>query len=265
MRYKFLLLFFSQVLFAGGSSFTFSQNTNGAITVFPINPSFRGADIVAHFGILNAAPFKTPRSQIGLQTTNNGLITNIQFLIPTQNNTILIAAYLLPSNGIPRGSVGKDGSGRGVGYVAIPVEQTVSLIYSPGTMSTSDVYTSSAPPGTLPVFSVDLPQRAADIAEAVALMVVPPIANPRRSFSPVSLKTMINGPYYTDALGGGTSIIENGIIPQVVRVIPTDTPNSSLLRVEFKPFRTNQFTSSEGVATVIVATDQVIGILFNQD
>lgn len=256
-----LACLFSFSLFAQGGD---TLNSDGSVIIFPIDPSARGADISAHFSTLDSTPFKTNQSQIALQTTKNGLITNIQSITPMKNNTILLVKYLLPNNALPKGSVGKDSSGASFGYAAIPVEQTVLLVYSPTTIPTSSVFTSSVPGGTLPIFSVDLAQRAADIEQVVALLANVPIANANLTAFPVSMQTTVNGPFYS----GGTaasSLIVNGLIPQVKSVSSTVSPNGSLLLVTFKPLRVNQFASSDGFATVIVATDQVMQIIFNQN
>jgi len=254
---------FSCSLFGQGS-FTFSENSNGSVIIFPVDPSDRGADIVAHFNTLNSVPFKTDRSQLALQTTKNGLITNIQSITPMANSTILLIAFLLPNNSLPKGNVGKNSSGASFGYAAIPVEQTVLLVYSPTTIPASSIFSSSVPGGTLPIFSVDLAQRAADIEQVVSLLANPPIANVNLTAFPVSMQTTLDGPFYT----GGTassSLIVNGLIPQVQSVSSTVAPNGSLLLVTFKPPRTNQFTTREGFATVVVASDQVLQIIFTQN
>ncbi len=257
------ICFFSCSLFAQGS-FTFSENSNGSVIIFPISPSERGVDIIAHFNTLNSAPFKTDRSQIALQTTKNGLITNIQSITPTTHSTILLIAYLLPTNALPKGNVGKDESGTSFGYVAIPVEQTIELVFSPTTISATSVFTSSVPAGTLPIFSVDLSQRALDIEEAVNFLVTAPRANARSSISPVSIQTTLDGPFYTGGISSN-SLIVNGLIPQVQNASSTVAPNGSLLLVTFKPPRPNQFTTREGFATVVVAPDQVVQIIFTQN
>ena len=255
---------FSSLLFAQGG-ITVSTNGDGSTIFFPIDPRVRGADLVAYFDLLNSdSRFKTDRSQVALQTAKNGLIPNLQELTSMTNGTILLAKYLLPNNSVPRGNSGRDANGGSFGYAAIPVEQTVSLIYSPGTIPMTNVFTSTQAPGTLPVFTVDLTERSQDIEQVVSLLANPPIANRNLSAFPVSIQTTLNGPFYT----GGTStnaLIVDGLIPQVASVSSAEAPNGSLLLITFKALRPNQFTNQEGYATVVVAPDQVLQINFNQN
>lgn len=238
---------------------TFSSN--GSLTIFPISPGARGADIVAMFSTLSSGQFKRSDSQIGLQTTRNGLITNIQFITPMANYTILVVGFWLPNDQPPPGMIGgKANSASRYGYVALPVEQIVEMIYSPTTMSSNSVFTSYALGGTLPLFSVDLTQRAADIIQAVNLLISPPIANRGSTFTPVSLQTTVNGPFY----GANANLITNGVIPRIVSITPVTT-NSTLLLVRFKPLQTNIFLTSGEIATVVISPDQVSGILFTQN
>lgn len=256
-------IFFTFSVFAQ----SLSLSNNGYLTIFPIAPSSRGADIVSMFTTLNTGSFNTVQSQIAIQTTNNGLIPNIQFITPMTNFTILVIGYLLPGNEIPIGNNGGSGAAtlrRRFGYVAIPVEQIVEMIYSPTTIPVTNVYTAPAVQGTLPIFSVDMAQRTADLIQAVTLLITPPIANANSAVTPVSLLTTLNGPYYVGNAGGtGSSIIINGVIPQVAAV--ATVPNSTLLLVTFKPIKTNQYVASGGFATIVVAPEQISGIAFTQN
>lgn len=264
-----VLFFFGMVssVFGQGCSFTFSEASNGAITTYPINPGSRGEDIVAMFAQLNTAPFKiNGQSQVAIQTTNNGLITNVQAITPMTNHTILLIAYLLPSGQLPLGHVGKNASRVSQGFVAIPVEQIIEMIYSPTIMSTSSVFTSKVPGGILPIFSVDLAKRSADIQEAVTLLITPPIANAGTPFTPVSLLTTLGGPYYQGTANtAGAPIIVNGVIPQVEAVDPSIAPNGTLLLVTFKPLQSNPYLNTGASASVVVAPDQIFGIVFTQN
>lgn len=245
-----------------GQSLTFSNN--GSLAIFPISPNARGADIFSMFTTLNTGHYKLSQSQIALQTTKNGLIPNIQFITPMKYNTILIIGYLLPPNNtLPLGNVGGgENPGTRYGYVCIPVEQIVEMIYSPTIMSTSSVFTSHAIGGTLPIFSVDLAQRTADIIQAVNHLISYPIAYLGSAVTPVSLQTTINGPYYLGATGG-TPIISGGLIPQVASIVPV-APNNTLMLVTFKPYQTNTNLSSVGFASVVLSPDQITGIVFTQ-
>lgn len=254
-------------LFGQNCSFTFSEASNGAITKYPIDPGFRGEDIVAMFTQLNTAPFKiNGQSQVAIQTTNNGLIPNIQAITPMTNHTILLIAYLLPSGQLPLGHVGKNALRVSQGFVAIPVEQIIEMIYSPTIMSLSSVFTSKVPGGILPIFSVDLAKRSADIKEAVNLLITPPIANAGSPYTPVSLLTTLGGPYYQGTANTAASpVIVNGVIPQIEAIDTLTAPNGTLLLVTFKPLQSNPYLTTGGIAAVVVAPDQIFGIVFTQN
>jgi hypothetical protein len=269
---------FSSSLF--GQSLNISQATNGAVTVYPVNPGSRGQDIVAMFTTLNQAPFKITRaSQIAIQTTNNGLITNIQSITPMKNYTILLIGYLLPSYIAPTGNVGKNDQNLKLGYAAIMIEQIVELIYSPTIMnvpsaliyssmgtSVQNVFTSKVPQGTLPVFSVDLAKRGEDISEVLTYLINPPIATPGSAYTPVSLITGVSGPYYQGAANtSSTPLFTNGVIPRVQSVSTAMAPNGTLLLVTFIPLQTNPYVTSGSSASVVVAPDQIFGIVFTQN
>src|SRR3989338_2621144 len=127
--------------------------TTGSTAVFSINPMLRGADLLTMFSTLSVVPYKTAQSQLALQTTQSGLIPNVQSLSAATYKTLLIVAY-------------KPGSTPQ--YIVVPVEQITELIYSPVTISSASVFTSlTAPSGNFPFFAVDLSQRATDIEWAV--------------------------------------------------------------------------------------------------
>jgi hypothetical protein len=255
------------ILILGLAFASFAQDltlaSNGSLTIFPINPGSRGADIVSMFTTLTTAPLLRTNSQVALQTTRNGLITNVQFITPMNNYTILVVGYWTPQDQAPSGNSGKrtESDPKRYGYVALPVEQIVEVIYSPTIMSSSFVFTSQALGGTLPIFSVDLAQRSADIIQAVNLLITPPIANPNSTFSPVSLLTTISGPFYGSTTNS-SQMITNGFIPRIVSV--SAVPNSTLLLVQFQPTRTNPYLATGEIATVVVAPDQINGINFSQ-
>ncbi len=272
-RVKTILLAILLVSTAFGQNLSFANN--GSLTIFPINPGSRGADIVSMFNLLNNANsiYKLSSSQIALQTTRNGLITNVQFIIPMANSTILVVGYLMPDNRTPPGvaggipqpiPAGLTATASRYGYIALPVEQIVEMVYSPIMMQSSFIFTSTVLGGTLPLFSVDLAQRAADIIQAVNLLNTPPIANPGTSNAspPVSMLTTVNGPYY-GVTNPSSQLIVNGKIPRIVSITPV-SPNGTLLLVQFKPLVTNNNLLQGEIATIVIAPDQVNEIQFSQ-
>lgn len=259
MKKIFYLFFLSISLSAQDLTLT----TNGSLAIFPIQPASRTADIIGMFNTLRSPPYLLSNSQIALQTTKNGLITNVQFITPMDFSTVLVVGYWLPNDLPPPGVVGgRVASVKRYGYVALPIEQIVEMIYSPIVMSSSFTFSSQPMNGTLPIFSVDMAQRAADIIQAVALLSNTPIAN-NSLYSPVSLSTTLSGPFY-GATTSSTQLITNGLIPRVFNVSYT-SPNSTLLLVQFKPYRTNTNLANGEVASVVVAPDQINGIIFTQN
>lgn len=266
MRTAIIFSLFFSFLYGQNGTFVLSEASNGSLTVFPIHPTYRGEDIVAMFTILNSSPYKiNGQSQIALQTTNNGLITNIQAITPMTNHTILLIAFLLPSGALPQGQIGKNTKNVSQGFVAIPIEQIVQMIYSPTIMSVTSVFSSNPPQGVLPAFSIDPNKRTEDLIEVVSLMSSAPIALGNSPFSPVSLSTTINGPYYSGiANTSGSPVILNGVIPQVQSITSTGIPHSTLFIVFFKPLQSNPYLTSRGIASIVVAPDQINGIIFTQ-
>jgi hypothetical protein len=251
------------LLFSSVFSQSLSFSSNGTVAIYPISPGARGADLVNMFTTLNSSPFRLAASQIAIQTTKNGLIPNVQFITPMTNFTILVIGYWLPNDQPPVGlSGGRVGSTTRFGYIALPVEQIVEMIYSPTTITQNSVFTSQAMGGTLPIFSVDLAQRSADIIQAVNLLITPPIANTGSAFTPVSLQTSVNGPFY-GIFNESSQLFTHGLIPRIISISAV-SPNSTLLLVQFKPFRTSTLLASGQIATVVIAPEQVNGILFAQ-
>lgn len=272
--FRLLFVFFSVsgLVFAQTIYFQSSQAPNGSLTIYSINPGTRGFDIVSVFTSLNAN--KSAQAQIAMQTLNQGLIPNIQFINPMKNGTILIVGYLMPNNNLPTGNVGQYKVGNALisyGFMVVFVEQIVELIYSPNIIYTNSVFTSQVPASLLPIFTVDLQQRSQDIEEAVKFMSTPPVRYRSTAFSPVSIQTTLNGPYYSSGNAGLSANITNtlffnGLIPQVNSASTSDAPGGSLLKVTFIPRVTGNFILGPNqTAQVIAGPDQITGIVFQQN
>lgn len=215
MRYLLTLLLCSTAVF--------SQAVPAANSaVFSIDPSQRGTDLINMFKTLSGNPYNTFLSEVAIQTSSHGLLRNIKKITPASNSTILAINY------IPAGTVAQ---------VTIPilVEQIVEMIYSNNAI-TGGNFTPAISSGVLPFFSVNLSFRSADIQNMVALL------KRTQSATVVSLKTTLNGPFYT--------AIPNGIIPNVQSI---SVLFNTLLLV----------TYNQPNAYVVVAPDQVIGINYS--
>ena len=271
-RYLTVFCFFTSVCLSQTIYFQTSQAPNGSLTVYSINPGTRGFDIVSMFNSLNTN--KSAQAQIAMQTLNQGLIPNIQFITPMKYGTILVVGYLLPTNNIPSGNVGHHRIGKDLksyGFTVVFVEQIVELVYSPNIIYTNNVFTSQVPSSLLPVFAVDLQQRAQDIEEVVRFMSTPPVRYSSTAFSPVSVQTTVNGPYYSSGSSNLSAnvvngLFSNGLIPQVISASTSDAPGGSLLKISFVPKVTGNFILGVNqTAQVVVGPDQITGIVFQQN
>lgn len=233
MKLVIFCLCFIGSLFSQAPLSILSTASNGSIAVFPIDPGSRGNDLIQMFLTLTSPvnSYKTAISQVGLQTTRNGLIANVISITPTTNDTILIVQYL------PTSSISFH-------YAVLLVEQIVAMIYSNTTISTSSTFTSTYPGGIISTFPVDVKKRAADIQNVFSTLNKAPYVGP---FSSVGLQTTLAGPFYAP--------ITNGFIPNVSSISATAAPNGTLLLVTY-------LSSFFQTSTIVVAPDQVYGIVY---
>lgn len=263
MKIPFLLLFLS--IFLSGFGQSISLEPNGALTIFPIAPKSRVADIISMFQVLSnpANPVfagnRPPEfAQIGLQTTRNGLLINVISLAPatsTSDATILLVSYN------PNSTSKKNIPPNMLQYAAIPVEQVVGLIFSNNIIPQNSMFQSHAFTGTLPIFSVDMAQRAKDIQGALAFF--NSIQNASSSSS-VSLMTAMSGPFYSASV---TPPVANGMIPYIVSIDLTEAPNGTLMLVTYldkPPLKVGATGSNRSnLYYIVVSPDQVYGIMYN--
>ena len=234
MKYAFFIYLFVCTLFAQSSSSIVSAASNGSVAVFSVPPSSRGADIVSMFATLNAKPYKLNQSQVAIQTTRNGLIINVTKIAPMTHETILILSYLPPATPTI------------TQYIAVPVEQIVEMVYSTQAISASAAFTSTVLAGVLPVFSVDLTNRAEDIHEVFATLSK---KLPYRTATVVvGLQTTLGGSY-TYSVTGSPSITQ-GVIPNIQSI----SLKGSMLLVNYLVGAIS--------GTVVVTPEQVYGITY---
>ena len=230
MRYWIFSLLIGFSLAAQTTTSTVAATT-GSTAVFSIDPMLRGADLLTMFSALSKAPYKTAQSQLALQTTQSGLILNVQSLTAATYSTLLIVAYK-PANVTQ--------------YTVVPVEQITELIYSPVAISPSSVFSSlTAPSGNFPYFAVDVSERASDIQNVVTTLIT---SSPYKTpVSTVSIQTTLSGPFYLS--------FSNGLIPDVKSVLLTSATNKTLLLINYKVgFQTT---------SIVVAPDQIYGIVYS--
>jgi hypothetical protein len=242
--YRTLLFLFSALsLFAQSSDLVAALASNGSSAVFPINPTHRGADIISMVSTLSAAPYRTPTSEVSIQTAFsgtlsyapsvlNGMIPFVQSIATGPNQTLFIIAYQGTRNS-PQTQ-----------YIVVPVEQLLSVVYSTRTIATTG-FSVTPPTGMIPYFPINLALRAEDIQNVVATLVgTAPYATP---VSSVAIQTTLDGPFYPTITGG--------FIPDVQSISLASSPNETLLLVNFiGPYNQS--------ASVVVAVDQVEQVIY---
>jgi hypothetical protein len=175
----------------------------------------------------------------------NGRIPWVQNIFPTMFNTLSIVEYL-PTNfpGNPQ-------------YIVLPTEQLVDLLYFPNPNyqpKSNAAFTATAPPNTLPFFSVDPYQRAADIISAWNTLlnntsVV--IANFTSSASQVWIQTTLSGPFaYTP--------MRPGLLENVTSISMSGT--GAILQIMYTPNNRSYFPQ-----IIYVPAEDVEQIIFVRD
>jgi hypothetical protein len=227
------------------------------------------ADVIAMFTVLsnpdnpvfigNRPP---DYAQIALQTTRNGLLVNVISITPATpfppnpalptDSTILLVTYY------PAGMAKKNIPVNALMFAAIPIEQVVSLVFSNTSIPQNGVFGSHAFQGNLPIFSVDMTQRAKDIQNSLAFFNSIPNAS---SSAYIGLQTTLSGPFYSSNTPF-TNVI-NGMIPYIVSIQLTQAPNGTLMLITYynKPPLKNH-TNITNLNYIVVSPDQVYGIVY---
>jgi hypothetical protein len=239
MAMKKIAFFFLVWIHFLSAQSTISLESNGSLAIFPIHPVNRAADILHMFTTLQKSPFKTNQSQVSLQTTRNGLIINVQGMTLATNKTLILVSYLPPT------------SLTVMQFIVLPIEQIVEVIYSLKALTTSASFSAPSADGVLPLFSVDLAHRAADIKEIFDILNTDPTYQKRTSS--VSLQTTLRGSYLLGSTG--LPSITNGLIPNIQNISLTEAPNGTMLLV--------RYLSGVLFGTVIVTPDQVYEVVYS--
>lgn len=216
----------------------------GQTAVYPIEASTRGTEIVNSFRSLSPTANRgTVLPEILLQTSIannpqyttyrylvNGVIPYVQNITQTTYNTLLIVSYWTPA------------MSNVTQYLVVPVEQIVMLPYFPYSYYTPPTpFAATAPPGTIPYFSINPTQRAADIASVVSQLLT---TFKQTGNTQVWIQTTLSGPFNYP--------VPNGLLQNVRSV----SVNNSLLQITFSP---PNFTPNQ---TIIVAPEQVQQITY---
>ncbi len=255
MKNLLVVFFCLSSLFGQSAGSVITSASNGTLTVYSISPTGRVSDLVSMFTAMTAPSsvyYNGGLSQIALQTTRNGLLVNVLSIVPVTaiggtESTLLFVTYY--PNGVTRHPTRPF-------YVVIPVEQVTELVYSYNEPIPPNAnFSTTALPGVLPLFSVDMKQRAQDIQNAFTLLNGIPYAKAPPNPT-VGLQTTLKGTFND----GGT--IQNGFIPNVINISLSQAPNGTLLLVTYQknlPVK-NQVTPF--VYYIIVSPEQVYGITY---
>jgi len=256
MRYGFSFLFLSMGLFAQNAIFspstaTIAQSLNsapqstatpvastanvvgGQPAIYVIDPMQRGKDLLHMFATLSKPPLGTNTSQIAIQTLRNGLISDVIDIDSAKNSTIFIIKYFVRHNFSQ--------------YVVVPVEQIMEMVYSSTTISGD--FSSTITTGVLPLFEMDMIERAEDIIDIFAKLSTGKYKNPS---SLVSLQTALTGQFYTPA-------IKNGLIPNIQSISLNGSTFGTVLLVGFR-----QSNNQKTDFFVVVPTEQIFAINYFQ-
>lgn len=232
------------------SIFVFSMaHAVNPVTLYSIDAQTRASQIVAMIDTLNKAPYLIRnRSEVALQANlvpspayanyiRGGFIPYVQNATTATNETLLLITYL------PTGSTSN------TQYVVVPVEQTVSLMYSPQPINPTTGISSNYPQSALPRFSVNLAHRAADLRYMFNLLNTNSTYKTRRS--QVGIQITLAGPYYPQLRGN--------LIPNV-QSITLVSPNDTLLLIDYQ----NPPASGRATVTgsIVVAAEQIDQMIY---
>ncbi|MBI3508255.1 MAG: hypothetical protein HY069_01280 [Chlamydiia bacterium] len=237
-----------------------SLNIPSGTSLYYIDPSNRGKDIVNMITTLSAAPFNTgtySNSEIAIQTRLTGpsgqplLIRYVvsSNVFSTTNTTILII-----------GSQPTKGNNNNLTFYIVPIEQIVEVIYSAyNTLGSSSAYATVVTSGILPLYQVNMVQRAVDIINVFSIIKNNASYFRYKSQSFFTLQTSLSGTYSPPLI--------NGVVPYVQCVALT--PNSLCSTSGISSFSSNSTLlyityNSTNVLThayyLIAGTEQVYGI-----
>ena len=251
MKNFLLSLFF----FTATISSTVSANQPSSL--FLIDLTVRGQNIVTAFKIANKSLGTTCSNQSGIGTTTetvlqtlstpiyspfvvNGMIPYVTGITPAPNYTLLIVAYLPPA------------AKAVTQYIVVATDQILDVFYTaqnigPPAISQNTPYTSTFGSSILPIYNISTVSRAADIVSIVnTLLTDSTYFQPNRS--QVWIQTTLNGHFYPTFV--------NGYIPNVTCIQQIAT-NSTILQITYQ----NQFFPGT-LGSVFVSAEQVQQIVY---
>lgn len=258
--WRFLFVFFRVPLFSIASGAAVALSAASGNVFFPIESSLRGTDFLNTFSSFSRAT-GTTTPEMALQTTitylplppnsnkpygtyqgiQNGIISYAQAITSTTYNTLLIVSYLYPNSATKQ-------------YVVVPAEQILDLLYffdNNHLPSSNGAFTASPIPGTIPYYSVDPRQRAADIGSVITQLLKTPF---KETQSQIWMEVTLTGPFTpqlpTINYGSNTvSVLQNVTAVSLTNNILTITFQPNDPRLTYPP-------------TVIVTPEQVQRIIY---
>lgn len=237
-----------------------SLNVPSGTSLYYIDPSSRGRDIVNMIATLSKAPFTTgsySNSEIAVQTRMigpNGQPLLIRYVVSgnvwaTTNATILII-----------GSQPARGNNTNLTFYVVPIEQIVEVIYSAyNVLQIGSSYTTTVTTGVLPLYQVNLAHRAADIIDVFSIIKNNPSYFRYKGSSYFTMLTTLNGTYNPPLVNGTIPFVQCvGLTPNSLcstNGITSFSSNSTLLYITY-----NSTNNLSHAYYLIAGTEQVYGI-----
>lgn len=255
--WRFLFLFFRIPVFSIASGAVVALSAASGNVFFPIDSSLRGTDILNTFSSFSHAT-GTTTPEMALQTTittlpippgsnvpyatyqgiKNGIISYVQSITSTTYNTLLLVTYQNLGSAVNQ-------------YVVVPSEQILDLLYFPVNHLPINSNAFVAPPiaGTIPYYSVDPRQRAADIGSVITKLLSSPF---KQNQSQIWMEVTLTGPF-----NPSVPVVTDG--SNTVSLLKNVTGVSllnNIITVTFQPI------DQPNPPTVIVTPEQVLRIIY---
>jgi hypothetical protein len=239
-----------------------SLNVPSGTSIYAIDPASRGRDIVNMIATLSKAPFTSgsyANSEIAIQTrmlNAGGQPLLIRYVVSgnvwaTTNSTILIV-----------GSQPARGNNTSLTFYVVPIEQIVEVIYSAySVLPNGRAYSTTVTTGALPLYQVNMAQRAADIIDVFSIIKNNPSYFRFKASSYFTMQTTLNGTYNPPLINGTIPYVQCiGLTPNSLcstSGITSFNSNSTLLYITY-----NSVNQLAHAYYLIAGTEQVYGITY---
>lgn len=245
-----------------------SLSVPSGTSIYYIDPSNRGNDIVNMITTLSTSTFTSApytSSEIAIQTRMagpNGQPLLIRYVtssnvFATTNKTILII-----------GSPPSKGNTTNLTFYVVPVEQIVEVVYSAyTTLGTGSTYSNLITTGILPLYNINLAQRAADIIDVFTIIKKSSNASYFRykGASYFTIQSTLTGSYNPPLIPAGA--ITSIPYVQCVSLTPNNlcstsgitalASNGTILYITY-----NSVNNTTRASYLIAGTEQIVGITY---